>query len=527
MSAAPGPGRHRTSLVAGAVLLACLAVAFVAPPTLAGAAILIVALAVVLRSWLTSAFGLLAVLVATVLWIPAGRYSLIGVPQALPWRIVTLLLLLGLFLTLALDRTARWQPSPLLRVVLVFPSVALLSAVANIHDLDEQGLVAGGILATVQFFLLAGMFVITRQLVTTDRIADWLLRLMVLAAFVISLSVGVERLTGTNVFLMLQHVLPVQLVADAPSVSRAGVVRALGSANHPIALSVVLIMLLPVAVFLSRHSRWPRHPDARRALFLGGAFVMVLAAFLTGSRTFVIMLVVMGGVLFFANWIVFTRALFVAAPLGLFALLLLPGTVLKLVGSFLDPASLIESQYASAGWRGSGRLADLGPSLVEAREAPILGTGVGSRVVTGPDANALILDNQYTSTLLEAGIVGLVAMIVLLFVPVGVMLRRYRDERLSAPERNLALALACAFASYGVAAFFFDAFGFQQTLMVFFMLVGVASWLTHTAEQRHRPGAATSAANGGVPTVRVRRPGVVRAPGVAPAGVPVGSQPVE
>ncbi|MCZ2803680.1 hypothetical protein O2W18_01015 [Modestobacter sp. VKM Ac-2983] len=482
--------RLRAGLLGAFILAGILALAVTAPPQVTAAGILVIALGVVFRRWLTGPRGLLAVLVLTVMWIPAGRFALVGSSAALPWRLVVLGMLVLLFLSLALDRSARWRPSPFLVPVLAFPTVGLLSVLANLHALGELGQVGAAVLTTVQAFLTVGIFVVARQLCTSSWIADWLCRLLVLAALVVALSVAVEAVTGTNVFLLLDRVLPLQLLADAPVVTRAGTTRALGSANHPIALSVVLAMLLPVAVFLSRYSPWPRSPEARRVLYLGTAVALVLAGLLTGSRTLVVMLVVMAALVFFTHWTLFVRLLLGAAPFGLVAVLLIPGVVLGLVRSFLDPQELIASQYSSPGWRGSGRLADLGPSLVEAQDALVLGTGVGSRIIDGPDTNALILDNQYLSTLLESGLVGLLAMAVMLVLPAVVMVRHTRDARLPSAERHLALALACAFGGYAASAFFFDAFAFQQTFMLFLLLLAVGSWLVTSARARRTPAAA-------------------------------------
>jgi polysaccharide biosynthesis protein PslJ len=208
-----------------------------------------------------------------------------------------------------------------------------------------------------------------------------------------------------------------------------------------------------------------------------------------------VMLAVMAVFLLVNHWTAFVRVLLVAVPLVLVGALALPGSVGSLLMNFLQPDELIASQYASAGSRGSGRLADLGPSLAAAQAHLPFGTGVGSRVVSGEGVNAPILDDQYLSTLLESGLLGLIAMVALLLTPVVVLLRRTRDPYLHGPERDLALALSCAFAGYAVAAVLFDAFAFQQTLMIFFLLLGVASWLVATADAR-----AGQVRQAGVPT---------------------------
>jgi len=244
----------RVGVQLGVALLACVALAVLVPATVAAPAILLIALAVVFRHRISSASGLLAILVLTVMWVPAGRYSVIGVHAALPWRLVTIVVLLAVFLSLALDRRVTWQRSPFLPLVLALPAVGLASSIANLHGLAVLGRVGPAVLASVQAFLLAGMFVAVRQLVTSSWRADWVCRLLVLSGGVVGASACWERATGFNIFLNLQRFLPLQMLSDAPEVARYGVARALGSANHPIALSVALVMLVPVAVFLAEDS---------------------------------------------------------------------------------------------------------------------------------------------------------------------------------------------------------------------------------------------------------------------------------
>jgi O-antigen ligase len=164
------------------------------------------------------------------------------------------------------------------------------------------------------------------------------------------------------------------------------------------------------------------------------------------------------------------------------ALLVSARNVISMITELLDPEALIESQMTSPGWTGSGRLADLGPSLEQAASRPFTGTGLGSRVTMGDGANAFILDNQYLSTLLESGALGALGMLVLLLVPAVrlALFSRLPDDRVGgvAPgeRRDLAAAVSVSIAGYVVALFFFDGFSFIQTLLAFFLLLGIGSW---------------------------------------------------
>ena len=56
----------------------------------------------------------------------------------------------------------------------------------------------------------------------------------------------------------------------------------------------------------------------------------------------------------------------------------------------------------------------LGPSLELFKEKPIFGYGYGTLQTSGPDANSRILDNQWLSSLLNIGLVGVFSLIWLL-----------------------------------------------------------------------------------------------------------------
>ena len=113
----------------------------------------------------------------------------------------------------------------------------------------------------------------------------------------------------------------------------------------------------------------------------------------------------------------------------------------------------------------------------EAAAFPFFGTGLGSRIVIGDEANAYILDNQVLGTLLEAGAVGVVGLAVLVLVPAIMLLVFAFRTRGTARHAQLAFTIAVSISGYGAALFFYDAFGFMQTFLLFCMLLAVGAWL--------------------------------------------------
>ena len=175
--------------------------------------------------------------------------------------------------------------------------------------------------------------------------------------------------------------------------------RALASAQHPIALGAALVMLLPLTVYLFKRTG--------RSIWLGAGAVLTLGALSTGSRTAAIMLVVV-----FATFAWLKRAEMVRMlPLLLVLMVVIQGVMPGTLGSFkfmLNPAYIVEEQSVEGG-TGSGRIADLGPSLGEwAAGNPFVGQGFGTRVTSqeGVEGGAQILDNQWLGTLLEIGAIG-------------------------------------------------------------------------------------------------------------------------
>ena len=253
---------------------------------------------------------------------------------------------------------------------------------------------------------------------------------------VVAFFAVIERVSRMNVFLMLGDLLPLTLLREGGDVSRAGVARAFGSAQHPIALAVALCLLIPLAVYLAKYAGWPRN-EINRKIVYAGAVVMLFGGVLAAiSRTAVVVL----GVMFLVTLVFHPRVagvLFALAfPLVLLAAAVLPRVFESMVLSFLDVDSLVASQYTSAGMGGAGRLADLEPALREVAQRPFFGSGFGSRIVIGDEANAFILDNQFLGTLMETGALGVLGLAVFLLVPPIMLLRFAFTQAAGTPPRR-------------------------------------------------------------------------------------------
>jgi O-antigen ligase len=96
-------------------------------------------------------------------------------------------------------------------------------------------------------------------------------------------------------------------------------------------------------------------------------------------------------------------------------------------------------------------------------------------VGTDPNANSFILDDEWLSTTLEIGIVGIIAWawIFLRFCSRAIRCSREGDE-----DRHWMLAaLAASVGSFGVGMAFFDAFSFIQVTILMIVLLGLGAVL--------------------------------------------------
>jgi O-antigen ligase len=226
-------------------------------------------------------------------------------------------------------------------------------------------------------------------------------------------------------------------------------------------------MLIPLAIYLFRktgHRRW-----------LLAMVLLLIGALSTVSRTGVLMLVTLAIVFLWLKPKETKRCWPALLPLLLATHFVLPGTLGPLKNSFFPAGGLVAEQEASKGTRGSGRIADLGPSLREATHHPILGEGFGTRIVDFGRENAPILDDQWLGTLLETGLAGVVAVMWLFVRSVRRLARRARED--DSDDSWLAAALGAAISAYAVGMLTYDAFAFIQVTFVMFVMLGIVAAL--------------------------------------------------
>jgi O-antigen ligase/polysaccharide polymerase Wzy-like membrane protein len=479
LAAAPRPVVP-AGLIVGSLLVLALTVVSGAPPRIAAVALILATFAALLSrsgyiSWRASIAGLILI----ILFIPIRRYTLpVNLPfQLEPYRIYVALLLLGGLASLLVDRRTRLRRTgfegPLtLIVVSVFASIAANpGAVARLSS-DVNKKLMFFLSFVLIFYLLASVI---RQLADID----YLTKMLVGGGAVVAFFALIEARFGFNVFNHLSRVVPFLhggTIAGPEYIRfRTNKLRVFASAEHPIALSAALVVLIPLAIYLAH-----RYRQRRWAL---AAFLLGIACASTVSRTGILMLAVVAIVFLLLRPKETRRLWWALLPALAVVHFAVPGTLGAIRHSFSPPGGLVAEQKASAHSSGSGRIADLGPALKIWQRKPLAGQGYGTQVVNlnKPGVEANVFDDQWLGTLLETGALGFVGWL-WFFVRA---IRRFGGEakRDPSPRGWLLTAITASVAAYAVGMLTYDAFSFIQVTFLLFILVAMGSSLVaeHTS----------------------------------------------
>lgn len=327
--------------------------------------------------------------------------------------------------------------------------------------------------ATLALVLLAGWAGVL--LVASDGIPD-LDRLLVLVRRVVALGAAMAAL-GIVQFLTHQPLVDQieipGLVANHAGFGltmREGFTRPAGTATHPIEYGAVVTMILPLALALAMGDR--RRSALRR--WTPVALIAVCVP-LSISRSALLACAV-GTIVVVMSWPPRARrAAFGATLVGSAAVyVLIPGMLGSLLGLFTG----IGGDSSAQSRTGSYAIAS---DFVS--RAPLFGRGFQTFL-----PSYRILDNQYLGLLIEVGLVGLAAFVLL--VVAGLMAARAtRVGARSATERDLGQGLLGAVASGAVTLALFDALSFPMSAGTFFLVLGIAGAARRlvVAEERRRP----------------------------------------
>jgi O-antigen ligase len=427
------------------------------------------AVAVVARRSLVSWETLLVALVLVILLLPMRRYSIsASLPfQPEPYRILAAFILTGWLASLLVDQRVRFRRSGLEAPIFLVAGAVVASIVVNgarvgVVETD----VAKRVSFLASFFLV---FFLIVSVVQRPSTVDAVVKALVAGGSCVAVFAFVEARTDYNVFNHLSGLVPFLREAELPEVPARGArLRVYSSAEHPIALGAVLVMMIPLALYLAARFR-------QRRWWVAG-LLLAMGCLATVSRTAVVML---GVVVLVFLWLrpQETKRMWPAlVPLVVVVHFALPGTLGSLKQAFLPEGGLIAEQRGAEGTSGAGRVADLEPTLEQWSRSPLVGRGFGTHIVD-PKAGGSqqILDNQWLGILVETGVLGVIAWVWLFLRGV----RRFgRAAKAEGSPVGLALAaISASLAAYAVGMFMYDAFAFAQVTFVMFVLLGLGAAL--------------------------------------------------
>jgi O-antigen ligase len=463
----------------GPVVLVTASLALLTAAVVAGVSVRLTAVLVIVATAAAlvrpSAIGwprLMAVLILIILFIPIRRYTLpASLPfQLEPYRLFVAVLVLGWVASLLIDPATRLRRTGFEGPLLLIIASSFASVVANAGRVAATSTEVNKSLMFLLSFVLV-FYIIVSVVRRIDNI-DYLTKTLVGGGGLVACAAIVEARTGFNVFNHLSKVMPfLQDTGNVGGYTRVGTakMRVFASAQHPIALSAAMVMLIPLALHLARRYRQRR--------WLACAVVMAVASASTISRTAVLMVLVVGLVFLWLRPRQTIRCLPALVPALIAVHILLPGTLGALKQSFMPAGGLVAEQKASPNSVGSGRLADVGPGIDLWKQSPLFGEGYGTQTVdlSDPNSQTRIFDDQWLGTLTGTGIFGTAAW--LWFFARAI--RRFGAEaKEDQSDRGWLLAsIAAGVGAYAVGMLTFDAFSFIQVTFMLFMLVALGSAL--------------------------------------------------
>jgi O-antigen ligase len=266
---------------------------------------------------------------------------------------------------------------------------------------------------------------------------------------------------------------------------RYGVERAYGLASHAIEFSVLVAVTVPVTIHFARFA------TLRRDRVIAGLAcgVALLAVPVGVSRSGALALI--AGMLVYV-WGVTLRTIATGAAVTAVAL------ATQLVWVPRAVRALYET-FANAAEDGSiaERISDYTKVSLSFRANPLFGVGLGG----SPPSEFGYVDNEWLQSLVQGGLFGLMAMLLMCLgglFGISAALRAARTPR----ERDQAYTLGAVFAGIFVSSFTFDLFSHQQAAMLFFLAFGLL-WANFAVPVSART-AAPSAALVALPSNRRR-----------------------
>lgn len=404
----------------------------------------------------------------TVLWLlPFDAITVPGVPLPVESTLDRVLfpVVVGLWLAWFLVGRARGNlRAPVTSIdvaMLVFLCIAVLSVVLNAPTLVVLGELDFSVKKLAILSSLVLFFYVVATGVRPSELHAFSVLLVVLASLA-ALGVVYEYRTGANIFYnWSDRLLPGFFsVAPAPEDPEFGREAVTGPTAHAIAMATALAMALPFAF-----TGYMRSSATRQRVLYAIAITLILAGCIATIRR-------TGAVGPAAALVV----LLVYRPGRMLRLLPL-GLVVVLAMQVLAPGapSQVKSQFVNFFDDDSvqGRTSDYDPVMPDIQHGLLLGRGYGSY----DPANHRFLDNEWLTRVIETGVIGAVAYLLIILAVIRVAHRagRVRDPM----RRSVAVSVVAAAVVYAVTNAVFDALAFPQAPYMLLFVAALAVVALH------------------------------------------------
>jgi polysaccharide biosynthesis protein PslJ len=372
---------------------------------------------------------------------------------------------------------SRLRLSPVHWAYLALLLIAMLSLVLNDATIVRLGELDLAIRKLALLFSYALLFVIVASSIKPSEVRN-LTTLMLGLASITAIAALVEYRTGYNVFFdLMSKALPVSMPSELGAFDSIGRKSVIGPTIHPLAVAMMMSLALPFAVMAFLESE-----ERRMRVRYAAVIALMLAAAVATQRKTSFVAPAFGLLVLFAYR---PRAVVKLIPVGLLLIVVVhaaaPGA-LGGVGDQLKPSNLFG--VATTKDR-QGDYTAITPDVIQ---HPFIGRGYESY----DQKKYRILDNQYLSTVIGIGLLGVITY---LSVFGAMFLLAHRTARAGDPRRAPpAIAAGAAIMSLVVGSALLDYFALPQLAYLSSFIGGlvVVAAEPEMAKRRARPSRAAA-----------------------------------
>jgi hypothetical protein len=409
----------------------------------------------------------LLALFLVVMWLVPSQAISLPLPLPMDPFLDRILLLAIAALTILSIFTKRelapGRPAPgLSRVMLFFFVISLVSVLLNAETLAGVGEIEQ---ATKKLVVLVGyiaLFYLVATIIRPSELRNFA-RLIVVLAVIAAIGTIYEYRTDINYFYDTARSLfgGFAEVAEVPGESDDGRPETVGPTQHGLAITTMLAFALPFAVLGLLSAK----TGARKALYFVAVAVLLAGGLATLRKTSLIAPLTALLVIIAYR----PRQMLRLAPLGVVLVLAIHAMAPEALGGV---GKQLTNNFFNSGTT-VGRTSDYEQVKPEVATYPLTGRGYGSITPERSDTYR-ILDNQYLGQLVQVGYVGLAAYVLLILAAFA--LAHAVIKRAPTPDRrDLGVAAAAGFATFGVGSALFDILSFWQSPSMFFFIAGLCS----------------------------------------------------